>query len=909
MRQRRWLELLSDYDCEIRYHPGKANIVADDLSRKERDQPLRVRALAMTIGLDLPKQILNAQTEARKPVNIKNEDVGGILVENAKNPKAIRTEKLEPCADGTLCLNGRNWLPCYSDLRTVIMDGSHKSKYSIHPGSDKMYQDTKKLYLWPNMKADIATYVSKCLTCAKVKADHQRPSGLLVQPKIPEWKWDNITMDFVTKLPKSSQGYDTIWVIVDRLTKSAIFTPMRETDPMDKLARIYLKEVVTRHGIPVSIICDRGPRFASNFWRSLQNALEKIVKARFKKTEPVNYMDIFLHLNLKTMFEHHLEDSVWKNQQGLVKFLNWKLYDSCGVHCVTMQNILYYLLVEKMYPLKKHTLHHMFNDVKLQVDYECEMAFELLRLGRIVGIKSLLEVTVVKKNELLKTELEKNVSDSKDIQAKLLKRIKILENDLKRSQAQSIDFELKLQHQKEKMACDVSWKSRLSTLNDENAYAYGDVRSQNQDLLMTIYELENKIKTIKKRKNVNTKFDKSETSRTLLCVTPLPKNIEVKATKVSNTKVNADRSKPVTSHSTPKNKQSQKQSVHVIARGMYRITKIEEHTPVSKTNMNVSNSTSIESSNSVIRLKSKDTKSKNRVLKNTNDKSLSAHDRKMSSSDSIDFNKREIMNSTVCQSNVSVLNTKIVNAVNEGSNIVYVSCGNDVFMLSHEKCVTRYALSRDSKVKRALFTTHVAAKSKNLGATSVVAKYRLSVAKTPTATNKVSSAFSLFHYSSQSGTLNNYMNNKIATSQKWQKWFEYQQCFNWTPMSKTAQSLPNESKSSTSVQTKSKTPVTTQKWVAKLSTLPSAFVSCDAAMASECNNSKPGFNILNLQDSSKDSQSVPSKTDLDILFGPLYEEYYATSTPEVLDNSTANTLDNEDTSSSSSMVVEEDEAP
>ncbi|GJX39830.1 putative reverse transcriptase domain-containing protein [Tanacetum coccineum] len=136
-----------------------------------------------------------------------------------------------------------------------------------------MYQDMKKLYWWPNMKADIATYVNKCLTCAKVKAEHQRPSGLLVQPKIPEWKWDNITMDFVTKLPKTSQGYDTIWVIVDRLTKSAIFTPMRETDPLDKLARLYLKEVVTRHGIPVSIICDRDPRFASNFWRSLQNAL------------------------------------------------------------------------------------------------------------------------------------------------------------------------------------------------------------------------------------------------------------------------------------------------------------------------------------------------------------------------------------------------------------------------------------------------------------------------------------------------------------------------------------------------------------------------------------------------------------------------------------------------------------
>ncbi|GKE68318.1 putative reverse transcriptase domain-containing protein [Tanacetum coccineum] len=176
MRQRRWLELLSDYDYEIHYHPGKAN------------------------------QIPEAQIEAQKLENVKNEDVSGVG-----------------------------------------------------------YPDMKKLYWWPNMKADIATYVSKCLTYAKVKAEHQRPSGLSVQPEIPQWKWDNITIDFITKLPKSSQGYDTIWVIVDRLTKSAIFVPVRETDPMEKLARMYLKEVVTRHGIPLLIICDRNPRFASNF--------------------------------------------------------------------------------------------------------------------------------------------------------------------------------------------------------------------------------------------------------------------------------------------------------------------------------------------------------------------------------------------------------------------------------------------------------------------------------------------------------------------------------------------------------------------------------------------------------------------------------------------------------------------
>nr|GEW07582.1 putative reverse transcriptase domain-containing protein [Tanacetum cinerariifolium] len=179
MRQRRWLELLNDYDCKIRYHPRKAN------------------------------------TEARKPENIKNKDVGGMLVENSKDPEKLRPEKLEPRVDGTLCLNGRSWLPCYGDLRTVIMHESHKSKYSIHLGSENMYQDMKRLYWWPNMKADIATYVSKYLTSAKVKAEHQRPAGLLVQPKIPEWKWNNITMDFVTKLPKSSQGYGTIWVIHD----------------------------------------------------------------------------------------------------------------------------------------------------------------------------------------------------------------------------------------------------------------------------------------------------------------------------------------------------------------------------------------------------------------------------------------------------------------------------------------------------------------------------------------------------------------------------------------------------------------------------------------------------------------------------------------------------------------------
>ncbi|GJZ94963.1 putative reverse transcriptase domain-containing protein [Tanacetum coccineum] len=228
MRQRRWIELLSDYDCEIRYHPGKANVVADALSRKEREKPLRVRALVMTVYPDLSERILRAQTEAMKEERVKAENLGRLI-------KPI----FEIRSDGIRYFDKRIWLPLFGGLRDLIMHESHKLKYSIHPGSDKMYQDLKKLYWWPNMKADIATYVSKCLTCA---AEHQKPSGLLQQPKIPEWKWEKITMDF-------------------------------KTDSMEKLTQLYLKEIVCRHEVPVSIISDRDSRFASGFWRSLQKAL------------------------------------------------------------------------------------------------------------------------------------------------------------------------------------------------------------------------------------------------------------------------------------------------------------------------------------------------------------------------------------------------------------------------------------------------------------------------------------------------------------------------------------------------------------------------------------------------------------------------------------------------------------
>ncbi|GKD46393.1 putative reverse transcriptase domain-containing protein [Tanacetum coccineum] len=195
------IELFSDYDYKICYHPGKANVVVDALSRKERVKPKRVRAMNMILKSSIKDRILAAQKEV---------------------------------VDESVPLKG--------EVRTLIMDEAHKSKYTIHPGADKMYYDLRDRYWWSGMKKDIAEYA-------------------------------RIAMDFVTKLPRTSSGHDTIWVIVDRLTKSAHFLPMRKDYKMERLARLYLNEIVARHGASISIISDHDSRFTSRFWQSMQEAL------------------------------------------------------------------------------------------------------------------------------------------------------------------------------------------------------------------------------------------------------------------------------------------------------------------------------------------------------------------------------------------------------------------------------------------------------------------------------------------------------------------------------------------------------------------------------------------------------------------------------------------------------------
>ncbi|KAI3795060.1 hypothetical protein L1987_37704 [Smallanthus sonchifolius] len=249
MRQGRWLELLKDYDCEIIYHPGKANVVAGALSRKDVPTPIRVKACQLVVTSDVMKEIEKAQDEALKEENIKKERMVG------------QQDKLEYNTLGVRTRFGRVWIPMGGELRTKILDEAHKSRYSIYPGTNKMYQDLRKEYWWPGMKYEVTKYVSKCLTCSQVKAEHQKPYGKIQPLDIPEWKWEHITMDFITKLPRTAKSHDTIWVIVDRLTKSAHFLPIRETFSSERLAEVFIREVVARHGMPLTKVSDRDTRF------------------------------------------------------------------------------------------------------------------------------------------------------------------------------------------------------------------------------------------------------------------------------------------------------------------------------------------------------------------------------------------------------------------------------------------------------------------------------------------------------------------------------------------------------------------------------------------------------------------------------------------------------------------------
>ncbi|XP_042441327.1 uncharacterized protein LOC122026664 [Zingiber officinale] len=175
--------------------------------------------------------------------------------------------------NGILYFRGRLCVPELPSLKEDLLQEAHRSRFAIHPGGTHMYRDLRRSYWWAGMKKDIADFVARCLVCQQVKAEHQRPAGLLQKIQISEWKWEHITMDFVVGLPRTRRTHDTIWVIVDRLTKSAHFLPIRRTESLDRLAELYCREIIRLHGVPLSIISDRDPRFTSRFWQSLQQAM------------------------------------------------------------------------------------------------------------------------------------------------------------------------------------------------------------------------------------------------------------------------------------------------------------------------------------------------------------------------------------------------------------------------------------------------------------------------------------------------------------------------------------------------------------------------------------------------------------------------------------------------------------
>ncbi|GJY21836.1 retrovirus-related pol polyprotein from transposon TNT 1-94 [Tanacetum coccineum] len=505
-----------------------------------------------------------------------------------------------------------------------------------------------------------------------------------------------------------------------------------------------------------------------------------------------------------------------------------------------------------------------------------------LKMRNKMNLKELKEELIEEVQEIL------NIFDS--MEQKVNRRSpkeNILQNE--------IDRLLETQHKKE--------LDELIEHVNQKTYAYADMRAQNQDLLITIYELKNKLQTIDKGKNVNTKFDKFETSGILLCVTPLPKNIAIKAKKVSNTKVPINSPKPVTPHLTPKNEQSRKHNENVLARGIYRITKTETQTLDSKTNINVCNSTCVESSNSVKRPKSKDTKSKDIVLKNNNDKRPSAHVRKMSSSVSIDSNSEK--QAFECMS-IKTQDIKYKTALghNHFQGFRQFCDGDLEVAFRSNTCYVRNLEGDD------LLTGSRDSNLYTISISEMAASSPVCLMSRATSTKSWLWHRRLSHLNF--GTINQLTSKDLVDGLPKFKYNKDHLCSACEQGKSKKASLPPKLVPSTESKLELlHMDLCGPMRVASINGKKYILVIVDdySRYGFECNNSEPIINCTNFQDSSEDLQSVPLKTDLDNLFGSLYEEYYATSLQEVSDNSATNTLDNENTSSSSSIVVEEDEAP